>query len=149
MEPTLQNNDRLIVWKLPETWSKITGHAYIPNRGDIIIFHEPALGGKQLIKRVLGLPGDRVVVKDNTVTIYNLAHPNGFDPDTTLPYGKVLNNVPTSGEEDITVQAGQVFVFGDNRPNSLDSRVFGVVNSKDIIGKLAIRVVPLNKAKSF
>src|SRR5688572_32316690 len=57
METTLSHNDRLIVWKLPKTWSKITGHDYVPKRGDVVVFVEPGLGqygqdpGKQLIKR--------------------------------------------------------------------------------------------------
>ena len=71
METTLNNNDRLIVWKMPRTWSRITGHAYVPKRGDIIIFDQTGLpdGEKQLIKRVIGLPGDRVVVQNGVLTI--------------------------------------------------------------------------------
>ena len=61
MEPTLENNDKLIIWKVPRTWSDITGHSYIPKRGDIIVFSESGLARfgqqntKQLIKRVIGL----------------------------------------------------------------------------------------------
>src|SRR4051794_11970235 len=62
METTLQDNDRLIVWKLPRTWARITGNPYIPKRGDVVIFTEDLSGygqenNKQLIKRVVGLPG--------------------------------------------------------------------------------------------
>jgi signal peptidase I len=90
MESTLQNNDRLIVWKVPRTISRITHHPYIPHRGDVIIFVESGLAQfgqddtKQLIKRVVGLPGDRVVVNNGLLTIYNKQHPNGFDPDKTM-----------------------------------------------------------------
>lgn len=156
METTLQDKNRLIVWKVPRTWARITRHAYIPHRGDIVIFTDEALSmygedpGKQLIKRVIALPGERVVVKDNTVTVYNKEHPQGFDPDTTLPYGQGLSTVTeTPGEIDITVPAGQVFVMGDNRKNSLDSRLLGPVDANHIIGKLAIRVMPLSEAKRF
>ncbi len=121
MENTLQNNDKLIIWKVPRTWADITGHPYIPDRGDIIVFNESGLAqfgqtdSKQLIKRVIGLPGDRVVVNNGLYTIYNKAHPNGFDPDKTLPYGK---NIPeTSGNIDITLGKDQLFVSGDNRPD--------------------------------
>src|SRR3990167_7259732 len=70
MVPTLQHNDRLIINKLPRTWAKIAGHAYLPRRGDVIVFtkhdldqYEGDRADRELIKRVLGLPGERVVVK--------------------------------------------------------------------------------------
>jgi signal peptidase I len=153
MQSTLQNNDRLIVYKLPRTLARLTGHAYIPHRGDIIIFAEKGLDSaapsqsKQLIKRVIGLPGDRIVIQNDTVTIYNKQHPNGFDPDKVMPYGKVIPI--TSGNIDLTIQPNQVFVMGDNRTDSLDSRIFGPVSVQNIIGKLVIRVLPLDKAQSF
>lgn len=154
METTLQNQDRLIVLKLPRTLARVTGHDFIPNRGDVVIFNssgspETNSSGqtKQLIKRVIGLPGDRVVVKDGTLTVYNDKNPDGFQPDKTLPFGKVI--VTTPGDLDLTVQDGQVFVCGDNRANSLDSRYFGAVDADDIVGKLAIRIFPFNKAKVF
>lgn len=153
MQTTLHNNDHLVVWKVARTWARITGHQYVPNRGDIIVFNEPGLADygqsadKQLIKRVIGLPGERVVVKNGVLTIYNKAHPNGFQPDKTLPYGKVIPT--TSGNLDITLKSNQIFVCGDNRPDSLDSRVFGPVDLNNIVGKLVLRVLPLNNAKSF
>lgn len=152
METTLQNHDRLIVVKTPRTWSRITGHAYIPKRGDVIIFNRQGLnefggGNKQLIKRVIGLPGERVVVKDGALTVYNTAHPEGFQPDKILPYGKVINITP--GSLDVAVGPNQVFVCGDNRPNSLDSRSFGPIDAKDIVGKLEFRIFPFSKANGF
>jgi len=153
MQTTLFNNDRLLVWKMPKTWSKITGHQYVPNRGDVVIFVERGLSdlsqpnGKQLIKRVIALPGERVVVKDNQVMVYNKQHPNGFSPDKTLPYGKVIKD--TTNNVDITVPEGRIFVMGDNRPDSLDSRSFGPVDLNDVVGKLVMRVWPINQAKTF
>lgn len=153
MQSTLQNNDHLIVWKVPRTWARITHHAYIPKRGDVIIFNEPGLAdfgqnsSKQLIKRVIGLPGDRIVIKDGVVTIYNSANPKGFDPDKTLPYGKVIGQ--TLGNIDLTLGKNQIFVCGDNRVNSLDSRVFGPVDVNNIVGKLVLRILPVNTAERF
>lgn len=153
MQTTLYNNDRLIVWKVPKTWSKITGHQYVPNRGDVIIFVEDQISSfgeepsKQLIKRVIALPGERIVVKDNEATVFNKEHPDGFQPDQTLPYGNVIEQ--TSGDIDMVVPKDKVFVMGDNRPNSLDSRAFGPVATKDIVGKLVVRVWPLGEMKSF
>jgi signal peptidase I len=156
MENTLHNGDKLIIWKVPRTLAKITGHAYIPNRGDIIVFNETGLSAfnqqntKQLIKRVIGLPGDRVVVNNNVITIYNKQHPKGFDPDKTMSYFDYGKNVPpTSGDVNVTLGPGQIFVDGDNRPDSLDSRAFGPINANQIIGKLIVRVFPAKSIKTF
>lgn len=156
MQTTLENHDRLIVWKVPRTLAKITGHPYIPNRGDVIIFTKHGLPDayghdeKQLIKRVLGLPGDRVVVSDGKITIYNQEHPDGFNPDVGHEWTKNIASV-TTGDIDMIVPEGQVFVFGDNRTNSLDSRApqVGTVPAKDIVGKLSFRIFPVNAFKSF
>lgn len=153
MEATLHNNDRLIVWKLARSWAKLTHHAYVPKRGDIIVFTDSRLGqfgqdpDKQLIKRVIGLPGDKVVVSGGVVTLYDAQHPNGFRPDATLPYGKVIPITGIDGEW--IVGKAQVFVMGDNRSNSLDSRLFGPVDTNNIIGKLAVRVLPANTIERF
>lgn len=154
METTLQDQNRLIIWKLPRTWARITGHDYIPNRGDIIVFNESGLATtnpdiKQLIKRVIGLPGDHVVVKDGAVTIYNSSNPNGFDPDKTLPYGKETVIPYTSGNIDLTLGPDEIFVCGDNRGNSYDSRAFGPIDADTLVGKLAIRIYPFNEIKRF
>lgn len=153
METTLHNADKLIIWKVPRTWAKITGHDYIPSRGDVVVFSQEGLSefsqqdSKQLIKRVIGLPGDRVVVNNGVYTVYNKEHPEGFDPDRVLPYGK---NIPTtSGNIDITLGEHQVFVSGDNRPDSLDSRAFGPIDADQIVGKLILRVFPVGQAKVF
>jgi signal peptidase I len=153
METTLQNNDRLIVDKAPRTLSRITGRPYVPHRGDIIIFNQANLPDtsfgqtKQLIKRVIGLPGERVVVKDGKFTIYNSDHPEGFNPDTTTGYKITAPTTP--GEVDVTLKSGQIFVSGDNRPNSEDSRYFGPVDVNNIVGKLSLRLLPINKAEKF
>ena len=153
MEPTLHHNDRLLVWKLPRTWARITGGHYIPARGDIVIFTEPQIEfygqepDKQLIKRVIGLPGERVIVKNGTITVYNDENPSGFHPDELMDYGNTIP--PTTHDSDYTVKEGQIFVAGDNRTESLDSRYFGPVNADNIIGKLSYRVLPVNKVQGF
>lgn len=155
METTLQNADRLIVWKASKTWSNVTGSDYIPDRGEIIIFHKNSAlegvvseGDRQLIKRVIGVPGDRVVVKDGKVTVYNDDNPNGFNPDEASG-NKSEESKITEGKVDYTVNEGEVFVLGDNRGNSLDSRIFGAVKSDDIVGKLSFRIYPFNKFQHF
>jgi len=153
MQTSLYNQNRLIVVKYQRTWARITGHPYVPKRGDIIIFNQGGLYNinglpeKILVKRVVGLPGDRVVVSNGILKIYNKQHPVGFDPDKTQSYGKVIGY--TSGNIDITLSKNYIYVMGDNRSDSLDSRVFGPVNTSQIIGKLVLRIYPFNTVKLF
>lgn len=153
METTLQDQDRLIVVKTPRTWAKITGHPYIPERYTVVVFnHNGSFGAsgsqeKQLIKRIIGLPGDRVVVKDGVVTIYNAENPDGFLPDREGPQKEVIKT--TDGNLDTTIKGGELFAMGDNREDSLDSRNFGTVKAKDIVGHLSLRIYPLNKIEKF
>lgn len=154
MDPSLKNGDRLIVWKVPRTIARITGNPYIPNRGDVVVFTESGLSScgqsqdtKQLIKRVVGLPGERVVVKDGVLTVFNDENPNGFSPDTTLPYGDAIDT--TNNDVDTRVGTGQLFVAGDNRDESCDSRIFGPIQADQIVGKLVLRVLPINNITKF
>ncbi len=154
METTLQDNDRLIINKIPKTISRVTNKDYIPDRYDIIVLtHTGQFNGssqsseKQLIKRVIGLPGDRVVVKNGLVTVFNQENPNGFLVDKFGPEAAVVDS--TIGDVDETVKDGEVFVMGDNRGNSLDSRNLGSVRSEDIIGVLTFRIYPFDKWGTF
>jgi signal peptidase I len=151
METTLQNKDRLIVNKMGRTWANIIGDNYLPSRYEIIVFNYSGSassgGSKQLIKRVIGLPGDRVVVKDGVVTIYNDKNPDGFKPDIEGPENGAITT--TDGNIDEKVEKGEVFVMGDNRENSLDSRVFGPIDTSQIVGDLALRIYPLDKIERF
>lgn len=153
METTLQNKDRLIVYKLPRTIARISGHQYFPNRGDIIVFSRQDSSEfgtnqkRQLIKRVIALPGEKVVVKNGILTVFNKTHPDGFRPDDA-EYGKVIVTTPGNVEPTV-VPDNEVYVCGDNRPNSLDSRSFGPISTNDIVGKLILRVYPFNKGQSF
>jgi signal peptidase I len=154
MESTLQNHDRLIVMKAPRTLARIEGKSYIPSRGSIIVFKQKlglTVNGtdeRQLIKRVIGLPGDRVVVKDDVITIYNKEHPDGYNPDANVSWSSVVTKTG-GGPIDRVIGDDEVFVCGDNRANSLDSRVFGPVKADAIVGRLSLRILPANTAKHF
>ena len=154
MENTLHDQDRLIVWKASKTLSSITNKDFIPDRYSIIIFKEKVATGlsgggeKQLVKRVIGLPGDRVVINDGSVMIYNEQNRDGFYPDRSIPASANLKNTEGS-KVDYTVKPGEIYVLGDNRSNSLDSRAFGPIKSKDIVGTLAVRIFPFDKIQKF
>lgn len=155
MESTLQNDDKLIIWKVPRTISRLTGNQYVPNRGDVIIVTEDNLsacgqaGERQIIKRTIGLPGERVVVEDGTIEVFNADNPQGFEPDKTLPYNDDGRIPVTTGNIDVTLEKNQIFISGDNRPDSCDSRAFGPIETNQIIGKLVIRLLPANMIKLF
>lgn len=150
MESTLHHQDRLLVYKLPSTLARSRGQTYLPARGDIIVFTQTGLltdptKSEQLVKRVVGLPGDKVVIKDSSVTVYNDQNPKGFNPDLSHEWGQLAQSTP--GSLEVTVGLGEVFVLGDNRSNSRDSREFGPVSTKHIIGKVTQRIYPFNTFK--
>ena len=150
---TLHDTDYLIISKVGDTESQMArtfGHkndVYIPERGQIIVFHFPLDPTKIFVKRVIGLPGDRVVVKGGKVTIYNNANPNGFNPDAKYESA----STDTLEDTDYTVPPGNVFVMGDNRSNggSYDSRQWGPVPSSYIIGDVVLRLLPLDQVRIF
>jgi len=128
MSPTLKNGQEILV-KL--------GHPQ-PKIGDIVIFTESGLAKYnqpntlQLVKRVVALAGDRVKVNNGTLTVYDNSHPNGFDPDNS----DGLSSQNTSGNINTIVSSGDIYVLGDNRYVSLDSREFGQVPVSSIIGRV-------------
>ncbi|KKP93871.1 MAG: Signal peptidase I, partial [Candidatus Moranbacteria bacterium GW2011_GWE1_36_7] len=114
------------------------------NRADVVVFRYPKDPKQFFIKRVIGLPGEKVKVESGVVTIYNAEHPDGFllDEKAYLPAGLITNNPAT-----VQLKADEYFVLGDNRQASHDSRVWGPLPEKDVIGKVLIRAWPLPKAE--
>ncbi len=149
MQPTLQTGNILLVWKLPQTWAKITRNQYIPKRSNVVIVEDTNGSGEYFVKRVIGLPGERISIANGSVTVFSSKYPKGFDPDSAL-YGKIL--LPTSGSFSGQVGAGQIFVMGDNRAAgaSIDSRSsLGNIPSGNIVGQVVLRIYPFDKIKAF
>ena len=153
METTLYTGDRLIINRLPVTWAQLQNKQYVPERGQVIVFKNPlfnpSTGDEFIVKRVIAFPGERVTVKDGTLTVYNKEHPDGFHPDDDN-HGEPGS--PTSGEVDTTVTDGTLFVAGDHREGgySFDSRSgLGFIPYYDIVGPVSFRIYPLNKMRSF
>jgi signal peptidase I len=153
MEKTLYTGDRLIVDRLPITWAQLQNKTWVPNRGQVIVFKNPrytsGLGDEFIVKRVIGLPGERVLLRDGKYTVFNSEFPKGFNPDDS-------NNgepgSPTSGSIDTVVPKGELFVSGDHREStfSYDSRNgLGTIPLYDVVGPVSARVFPFNKIRAF
>lgn len=102
-------------------------------RGDIIVYQYPNKPEQRFIHRIVGMPGEKIQIKDGRVYIYNNDHSNGYE----LPENYLLADTKTSSmnQEIINIKEGQYFVLGDNRNQGLDSRAFGLLDKKLIIGK--------------
>lgn len=133
MQPTLEDQDRLIVDKL----SYIIGS---PRPGDVVMLRYPAEPGTMYVKRVIAKPGDRVESVNGTVFVNGVAVPD----DYVAPQFRSHDDF---GPE--TIKPGYYFVMGDHRNDSSDSRVFGQVPEKYIVGKVKLRWWPLDEAKVF
>jgi signal peptidase I len=153
MTPTLQNDDRLIIDKVEKSFAGLQGKPYIPSRGQVVVLDSSIVGfngrEEQLIKRVIGLPGDTITIRDGTVTIKNKDNPDGFNADRQL--GLMLSETYVESPQEWTIEENQLFVMGDNRAQngSYDSRAFGPVESEKIVGRLWARIMPFEKAQVY
>ena len=139
MEPNFYNAEYLIIDEISYRFAE-------PERGDIIVFHYPKSPTDLFIKRIIGLPGEKVEIKNDSVTIYNSENPEGFVLDET---GYLPQGTPTPNETESTLGEDEYFVMGDNRISSLDSRVFGSITKDEIVGKTWIRGWPFTRVKIF
>lgn len=129
MDPTFATGQYLIV-------DELSYHFENPARLSILIFKYPKDPSKYFIKRVIGLPGETVVIKDGKVTIINQDNPKGFTLDEPyIAYRKSDSGTYTLGQ-------GEYFVMGDNRLGSADSRLWGPVPQANIIGRPILRLWP-------
>jgi len=134
MEPTFLNAELIIT-------NKFIYKIDPPKRGDVIIFKSPKNKDIDYIKRVIGLPGDRVKLKNSTYYVNSIKLNEPYlRPDTITASGSFLKD----GNE-ITVPDGEYFVSGDNRPHSSDSREFGTIPLQDFIGKGILLYWPISK----
>lgn len=156
MEPTLQNNDRLIISKVERTFSQLSGHSDTPTRGQVVVLDSsvsPLTEAKdeQIVKRVIGLPGEHIHIENGEVTIKNPAHPHGFHPDQALGLSLDPTYLEGNTTQDFDIPADNIYVLGDNRGpgGSYDSRFFGPVEASKIVGRLWVRVFPLTALRAF
>ena len=138
MVPTLKIGDRVLV-------NKLSYDLHDVNRGDLIVFERPPgetdESVKDLIKRVVGLPGDQIVIKNNSVYINGEQLDESYLPDGTLTKQGRLDCVDATP---CAVPDDSIWVMGDNREHSYDSRYFGPIKSDTIVGRAFFRIWPLS-----
>lgn len=140
MEPNFYDHEYLIINEISYRFSD-------PRRGDIIVFRYPRNPQEYFIKRVIGLPGEKIQIKEGDIYMYNIDNPQGIileEPylsDGTKTYGL--------SKEAVSLGEDEYFVLGDNRNSSKDSRSFGSVNRSFIIGRVLLRGWPFSRVGFF
>jgi signal peptidase I len=130
MLPTLGINDRIVV-------NKAVYHFREPRRQEVVVFRQvapPAEPKRDIVKRIMGLPGETFELKNGVVYI------NGKPVEETHPYNRDLSNFGP-----LKIPPGSYFVLGDNRAASADSRYWGFLPRKNMIGPVFMRIWPVNK----
>lgn len=130
MEPNFQNGDYLII-------DEISYNLKNPERGEVAVLRLPS-NSSFFIKRIVGLPNEKIEIKEGKVYIFNKENPDGF-----ILEEKYLNDIPTYPDKLFVLKSDEYLVMGDNRPQSLDSRSFGAIKKNSIIGRTLIRLWPL------
>lgn len=131
MQPGLHTDERVLVNSLAYTFRG-------PQRGDVIVFHPPSALNERYIKRVIGLPGDTITLTPTAVIINGVTLNEPYI--TPAPPGETENPEPLT----LQLNDSQYFVLGDNRTNSQDSRFFGPITQREIIGKAEFVVWPIS-----
>jgi len=136
MVPNFNDGEYLIIDEISYRFSE-------PQRGDTIVFRFPDNPSQFYIKRIVGLPEEKIIIEDGAVTIANQDNPAGF----------LLNEIyltePTPGQIEVKLDPNEYFVLGDNRDSSSDSRRWGPLPNHLIIGKVWIRAWPVNRAQAI
>src|SRR6202165_4247333 len=133
MFETLDDNDYLIA-------NKIDYRLHAPQRGDIIILRPPTDNSRDFIKRVIALPGEKLLIRDGVVYINGHKLDEPYLPEAWTTF----NNYPNDGTDGRVMRSNEYFVMGDNRNRSQDSRIFGPISRDRIDGRAWFRIWPLN-----
>jgi signal peptidase I len=136
MQPTFENLDYLII-------DEIIYRFQAPSRGDVIVFRYPTNPSIFYIKRIIGLPGEKVSINHGKITVTTHA---GNKLALDEPY---IVNEDATYTKDIWLSSKEYFVMGDNRPNSSDSRIWGPLLEKNIIGRVDLRLLPISESRIF
>ncbi len=141
MEPNFHDHEYLLIDEISYRFRE-------PARGEIVVFRYPRDQKEFFIKRIIGLPGETVELRDNAIYIYNDDNPEGFLLDE-LSYLSPEVKTVSLGEDTIALGNDEYFLLGDNRSRSMDSRQFGSVQKSLIVGRAIIRGYPFERWQTF
>lgn len=136
MEPSFSSGDYFIVDQISYRFKE-------PKRGEVAIFYLPSVSSRPFIKRIIGLPGERVEVKNGEIRIESNSEVISLNEQNYIP----LSN--TGGDSLFTLKDDEFFVLGDNREFSYDSRRFGPIKKENIIGRALIRLWPVSSLEKI
>lgn len=138
MEPNFHSGDYILINEISYRFKE-------PQRGETVVFHYPGNETTYFIKRIIGLPGEKVTIKDGKVRVFNKQNPAGLEiVESYLP-----NDIKTFGDKNIDLMDGEYFVLGDNRDASFDSRQWGPLKRSEIVGSVWVRLWPLSQITAF
>ena len=137
MAPNFLNGDYLLV-------DQLTYYFREPGRGEVVVFRYPNDKSTYFIKRIIGLPGDRVEIENGKVRLYDSGHPDGTVLKEVYLPSRSLTATRPGGQTEFTLEEGEYLVLGDNRSFSFDSRDWGILPGTDIVGLVRLRLWPLN-----
>ena len=138
MEPNFHGGDYILINELSYRFRE-------PARGEVVVFRYPGDEKTFFIKRIIGLPGERVVVTGGKLYVYNKEHEEGI----LINEAYLPRDLATVGEKDVVLSNNEFFVMGDNRDASFDSRQWGPLSRAEVIGSVWVRLWPLNKVMAF
>ena len=138
MEPNFESGEYLLIDEVSYYFRSV-------ERGEVVVFHYPLDASKYYIKRIIGLPGETVEIKNGKIVIYNGKNLNGFIVDEKYLPEKLM----TDGQLKRKLGDSEYFVLGDNRPRSSDSRLWGTLPKDDIVGRAWVRARPINRMSIF
>jgi signal peptidase I len=145
MQQTYLDGQKILVNKIPVSFANLNKRTYIPKRGEVVVARAQYgildksvnIDDHVIVKRVLALPGERVVIENGVLTVFNKEKPQGFQPDKNAKWVETMVPDEVKDRLELTLGSNELFLSGDNRPGSIDSRFSGPIDARQVVGVAA------------